>query len=402
MVIVRNQIVIISNFIGVNMKQNLRILFGGDYYPYKEIGEYVKKENKSSEIFGDLQKYINSVDFSIINLEFPAITNISKCAKIVKIGPNLKGRIIDIKPIIDSNINVISLGNNHTLDYGWEGISQTKKYLESNDKRCIGLSDNSNNLKFEEFSKDDLKIGIINVVESEFNLATDNHGGAIPIDPIDIYHLCEKEKNKYDHIIMIFHGGQDFCYFPPPFMKKYLRFFIDIGFSAIICHHSHLISGYEVYAGAPIFYGLGNLIYTTVMSKESNETFAVELNITKEKIDWSIVPLYFDRKKMKLIEKYSVKNKIEELSKIISNDALSKEKWQEFFSTYWEVNYLSILYGHNVYFWKFLKKMRLLRLYKRYFDIFNFRKIPVMNLIRRETHRDALLYLLKKHYDNKN
>jgi poly-gamma-glutamate synthesis protein (capsule biosynthesis protein) len=44
-------------------------------------------------------------------------------------------------------------------------------------------------------------------------------------------------------------------------MKALFRYFVDIGASAVIAHHTHVISGYEVYRNAPIFYGLGNFCF---------------------------------------------------------------------------------------------------------------------------------------------
>jgi poly-gamma-glutamate synthesis protein (capsule biosynthesis protein) len=44
-------------------------------------------------------------------------------------------------------------------------------------------------------------------------------------------------------------------------MKAQFRFMIDAGADAVVGHHTHIISGYEVYKNKPIFYSLGNFCF---------------------------------------------------------------------------------------------------------------------------------------------
>lgn len=51
-------------------------------------------------------------------------------------------------------------------------------------------------------------------------------------------------------------------------MQEIYRFFVDIGADAVINHHQHCYSGYEVYKEKPIFYGLGNFCILIKILKE--------------------------------------------------------------------------------------------------------------------------------------
>ena len=50
--------------------------------------------------------------------------------------------------------------------------------------------------------------------------------------------------------------------------------------SAIICHHTHVVSSHEVYNGVPIFYGLGNFVYPIQYEEVRNYTLITEFLLT--------------------------------------------------------------------------------------------------------------------------
>ena len=54
-------------------------------------------------------------------------------------------------------------------------------------------------------------------------------------------------------MFLILHGGIEHYQLPSPRMKKWYRHIIDLGASAIVNHHQHCFSGYELYNGKPIF-----------------------------------------------------------------------------------------------------------------------------------------------------
>jgi len=45
-------------------------------------------------------------------------------------------------------------------------------------------------------------------------------------------------------------------------MQKQYHFYVDNGADLIIGHHTHCIGGYEVYRAAPIYYSLGDFLFT--------------------------------------------------------------------------------------------------------------------------------------------
>lgn len=135
------------------------------------------------------------------------------------------------------------------------------------------------------------KIAIINVCESEFSIATKYSAGAAPIDLIENQRTIDRCKSQADYVIVITHGGHELHQLPSPMMQKTYRWFIDMGADAVVNHHQHCYSGYEIYNEKPIFYGLGNFCFDKQVYRNSvwNEGFMVVLNLA-DKIEFDIIP----------------------------------------------------------------------------------------------------------------
>lgn len=237
------------------MSDNIvKLLFTGDYYPYPKLKNYCQENECQEVIFGDLINDINEADIAGINIEFP-ITDSNNKKK--KVGPNLKGDPITLSPLRKAGFNLAYISNNHTLDYGVIGFEDTIYHLRKNEMTPIGIGNNLENARKPYFTKiNNIKLAFLNFSENEFNVAEEDSPGANPLDLINNVKDIRFAKKNADYVFVIVHAGQDFNHYPPPFMVKRLRFYAEEGASAIICHHSHFIAGYEKHNNIPIFYGL--------------------------------------------------------------------------------------------------------------------------------------------------
>lgn len=230
-----------------------KILIAGDVCPQNRVVE-------DKNVFNGVKKVFNEADFSIINLEAPIRSFNSR--KIEKRGPNLETP----KPFLDVlknvGVNMVTLANNHFLDYGSDSAICTIQECEKKGIRTVGGGENIEQASKTVFVKvDGCVLAIINCCEHEYSIATETSSGSNPLDPIKQYYAIIEAKKKADFVIVIIHGGIENYQLPSPRMKKTYRFFIDCGADAVVNHHQHCFSGYEIYKGKPIFYGLGNLCF---------------------------------------------------------------------------------------------------------------------------------------------
>lgn len=379
----------------------LKIVVCGDYYPYQEISDYVNK-NKSgdvSELFGDIKPLIDSADFSMINIEFPLTESNTP---IKKAGPCLKGDPITILPVAKAGFDLLCMSNNHTLDFGINGMLDTIELASQHSIKYVGCG-----MTIEEarkpyvIQKNGISLAILNFSENEFNVATINSGGANPLNEQENIHDIKKAKQIHGNVLVIVHGGQDFCLYPPPHMIRRFRRFAEEGATAIVCHHSHYISGYEVYQNVPIFYGIGNVIYPKFVDAERNKTIAIELDFYEHSINHKQHRFIFDRVSFQLKHPKALGDDFEfqvnEISKIIPDMNLLVPSWMQGLKVNGERDrYLWILMGYPHCIYKIFKKMRWLRLVS-IIAAFRSRHLQlILNLIRRETHRDAIICILEE------
>lgn len=110
-------------------------------------------------------------------------------------------------------------------------------------------------------SINDKTLAVINCCEHEFSIASDEHGGSNPLNPIQQYNAIIEARKHADYVLVIVHGGHEMWQLPSPRMVEIYHFFIDAGADAVVNHHQHCFSGYETYKSKPIFYGLGNFCF---------------------------------------------------------------------------------------------------------------------------------------------
>lgn len=301
----------------------MKILIAGDFCQrFRTIKKIEDKE--FSSMFDAIKPIVNECDVKIVNFEFPIVVEKSKPIK--KIGPTLKGSINAVDAIKYAGFNVCTLANNHILDQGDSCCIETKNLLEKNGVSTVGVGSNLNdagNILYME--SEGKKMAIINCCENEFSIATDRTPGANPLNPIHQFYKIKEARKHADFVLVILHGGIEHYQLPTPRMVENYHFFIDAGADAIVNHHQHCYSGYEMYNGKPIIYGLGNLLFDNPNSRHSiwNEGYMVQINFDEE-ITFDLHPYTQCNEEPNIClmneeQKKSFKNKILDLNRIIAS-----------------------------------------------------------------------------------
>jgi poly-gamma-glutamate synthesis protein (capsule biosynthesis protein) len=184
---------------------------------------------------------------------------------------------------------------------------------------------------------------------------------------------------------------------PSPRMTTLFRGFIDMGADAVINHHTHCVSGYEVYNSKPIFYSIGNFLFDSPKERNSIWNFgqAVSLKITKSHIAFNSIYFKQCNEEPKIILLDINENEVM-LSKVISLNTIIKD------AKMLEVSFQTYCHSksrmYNSYLEPHKNKYVLALQNRKWFPTFwsSRKKLILENLIRCESHRDAVLKILKK------
>lgn len=381
----------------------MKVLICGDYIVYGDL------DSKTNDLFGEFSQVISQSDIAIYNQEFP-VTNSSEIYSTKKFGLVSATSPEAIYPLTKAGFKYATLANNHIFNRGITGLKDTVTNLKKAGIQSFGAGENIEQANKIFFIKNSgLNIAFLNYAENEFNTATEKHGGANPLDIINVVRKITEAKKISNLVFLIIHGGIDYCKMPSPRMVRLYRFFADMGVTAIIGHHSHVVSGYEVYNGVPIFYGIGNFIPGKIVTEGCLYSFPVQFNIQNdESVTFQGFPLKFNSDKGKLEILHGIalniflddQKRISDLLKDLG--ILKKQIINEFLNKEREAYYFALFTQSNYFFFKLFRKLRLIDIYHKYIKRkmkLNRKRSALWNLFRCETHRDVLDLIYEKHVD---
>jgi poly-gamma-glutamate capsule biosynthesis protein CapA/YwtB (metallophosphatase superfamily) len=222
------------------------LIFAGDMMFDRYI-RTVGEKNGQDYIFSCISDYLQSADLVIGNLEGPITNKPSVSVGSISGGEN--NFTFTFSPptallLKRHNIKLVNIGNNHSMDFGIEGVKQTTDNLMRSGVAFFGEYGRQNTLRTEingvrfEFISYNQFGGDVDTTKRQIELARE--GGFIPI----VYTHWGSEYEKIQ-----------------PSLYGLATDFIERGAEAVIGSHPHVIGEVEIYEGKPIFYSLGNFIF---------------------------------------------------------------------------------------------------------------------------------------------
>lgn len=376
----------------------VKILIAGDFAPRNRV-ESLLEEQRFADIFAQVIPYTTESDYSVVNLEAPVVMEASSMP-IEKCGPSLKCSINAVKAIKYAGFNMATLANNHFFDYGDSGVRDTLTACANEGLDVVG-----GGLNVSEASKtfikeiNGVKFAFINCCENEFSIATDQTAGSNPINPVRQFNAISEAKAVSDKIIVIVHGGPEGYRYPTPRMKELYRFYIDSGADAVINHHQHCYSGYEVYKEKPIFYGLGNFCFddNELNRRDWNDGYMVQLIFNESSVKYELLPYIqaFENPGIEIISGNDVAifhGTIKDLNEIISDDYKLKQKHTELCEKSDDMYLITLEPYYNKYF-RYARYRKLIpSLLSRK------RALHILDYIMCESHRERLMHSLIKNF----
>ena len=355
--------------------------------------------DSSSLIDNQIISLFRSSDYNIVNLEAPVTSSVNK---INKTGPHIKSNLNSTEDVLSTlKIDITTLANNHILDYDQQGVIETLDFCKNHNISTVGAGKNkieaSKPLVLETTKG---KIGIINIAENEWASATENTSGANGMNVIEDFYAIREIKKKCEFVIVIVHGGHEYYNLPSPRIQKQYRFYVESGADLVISHHTHCISGMEVYNNKEIYYGLGNFLFTINSEYEDwYKGIVLDLEISENK-QMVTKPIFVRQSKkdfslslVKGEEKNILNRKFIEYSELIKNESELNQSWfnyinekKKLYDSYWS----PLSFFQNKYTKYILSKIITNNLsIKKGKTLF-------LNLLRCESHADLSKEILKK------
>lgn len=374
-------------------KNPLKILITGDFCPINRTEELVS-QNRVNEILGNFSDVFSDNDLVITDLECP-LTSSSSARK--KIGPHQKADPSCITILKDAGIGLVAMANNHIMDYGHSGALDTINLCKQNGIGTVGVGKSFTEASSPYlFVKNGERVAILNYADDEFITAPDGSMRCNVLNSVNAFYDIRRAKESNDYIIVIVHGGNEFYELPSPRIKQLYRYLIDNGADAVVAHHTHTFSGYEVYNTKPIFYGLGNFVYDWPGKRDLawNQGYVVKLTLS-DSIHFKIIPLTQNNDKPGVFhlndsESEYFKGRLEYLNSIIADDIKLDKKFNSY------INSVTPMYDAYIepYFGSVISSLRNRGFFPKLMS--RRKRMLLLNIIRCESHREVVLGILEK------
>ena len=187
----------------------------------------------------------------------------------------------------DLGVDIVSVANNHTLDFGQAAFLDTLEHLTANGIAYVGGgADLEEAGGYKIFEVNGIKIAFLaasNVLPSVSWYATKTRPGLFAAyDPRALVAKIAEASEAADHVVVYVHWGVERSPEPEEWQRTKARQFIDAGASCVIGSHPHVLQGIEFYTGKPIIYSLGDFIFPTGNkdTMTASVTFGEEISVS--------------------------------------------------------------------------------------------------------------------------
>ena len=287
-------------------QKSVRINLVGDILLHSRY-DRIAEEKGPHFVFAKCGELLGDADLRFGNLE---------CVLSNKGVPNpekgcLRGDPRYIEALRDAGFGVLSLANNHALDFGTEALVDMACASEEAGIRVVGGGrDLAESRRCPTLDVKGVKLGFLAYSARDnggYNYAAEGVAGVAPLDLDAVVEDITNYKELVDHLILSLHWGIEYSLYPTPDQVSMGRKFIDAGASLIVGHHPRILQGHESYKHGVILYSIGNLCHSDLHLEGPTRTYKSELklcereaaiyrvSVSKERIEKvDIIPLWLN------------------------------------------------------------------------------------------------------------
>ncbi len=252
------------------------------------LRETMGKKGVYSPIEGLLPLF-EEADLKMVNLETPVSSFASPDPKKPYVF-NAKPEELNLLTRLD--VDLVFLANNHSMDYGKEGLYETVKNLRSKGILHVGAGENAEEAykpRFVNFRTNTIRIASASAIGEQRLYATQTSPGAASYS---VPRLSKIPVDSKDFNILSLHWGVEYNPEPTKDQIAGAHKLISSGFQVVVGHHPHIPQGIEKYNDGLIVYSLGNFIFGS-KNQYLNHNIAIMLYVQDNKLTLcEIIPIF--------------------------------------------------------------------------------------------------------------
>ncbi|WP_411349590.1 CapA family protein [Paenibacillus sp. WLX2291] len=247
--------------------------FGGDVMFSGKVGELLAQKGYDYP-YQYVSKLFTSDDLTVVNLETPVTSSDTTAANKTY---TFKSSPEALPHMAAAGIDAVNLANNHILDQGVGGLTDTIKQLDQSGVSYVGAgNDSTRAYQPMYFERKGIKIALLGfsrvIPETSWNAGKNQPGVATAYDATAAQAAIREAKSNADLVVVVAHWGVERSDTTVDHQTDLAHRFIDAGADLVVGGHPHVLQGLEQYKGKWIAYSTGNFIFTRSLTEKTWDT----------------------------------------------------------------------------------------------------------------------------------
>lgn len=275
-------------------KAPLRLVLGGDVMLGRNVKERILRFGPDYPL-GPVARLMAAADLAIVNLECALSSSPELwpgAPKAFYFGAPPQA----VETLVRAGVGMVSLANNHVLDYGVAGLRQTLRLLQRHRISHAGAGESKPEARAAAcVERSGMRFGMAAFCDHQADFAAEGtQPGIAYLDLADEPRALAAFRAALAPLlqagvawpILSLHWGPNMVLRPSPRFRRLAHAAIEMGWKILFGHSAHVFHGIELYRGCPIIYAAGDLVddYRVDPELRNDRQLLIELVLVQDRL----------------------------------------------------------------------------------------------------------------------
>lgn len=277
------------------------LMFAGDVMLAHQVFEAnYEAEGITGILSKELLTEMQEADILMVNHEFAFSTQGSPEDKQYTFRSDPKY----VTTLNEMGVDIVTLANNHALDYGKVALSDTFQTLDGAGILYSGAGETVERAEeLQIIEANGKKFGFLSasrvVPNANWKVEYSAPGLFTAYDYHRLVELVEEADSQCDYLTVYVHWGVERDAYPQDYQTAIANACVEAGADLIVGSHPHCLQGIEYMNGKPVYYSLGNFIFGYGIER----TAALKVTIgADDSVTFQLLPAFAANGKTQLME----------------------------------------------------------------------------------------------------
>jgi len=257
----------------------LTLAFGGDVHFAAQLEPLLDRPDGS---LAELSRYLGRADLAMVNLETALTSRGTPAPK----DFHFRAPPSALDALAGAGVDVVTLANNHAVDYGQVGLRDTLAARLSGRLPVVGIgTDEDDAFSPAVLTVDGTRVAFLGATQvpewtaSEAAAGPGRAGVAVALDPTRLAQAVREARRSADVVVVYLHWGTDYTSCPNASQRTTSRLLAAAGADVVVGTHAHQLQGAGWQGRTYVSYGLGNFVWWRRNSPVQSATGVLTLTL---------------------------------------------------------------------------------------------------------------------------